>query len=197
MWLGHPLLLTVVGGLIAVGITGLLVPRITRGWQTHDRELDIKNALVVKASRAVGTFVTQLEINAAPREHGGRTVEPAFASAFFNWRTRSTEIGAEILTYFGDGKAFAAWQGYCTNTARVYEVLTTSLPKRKNDLLKRLVVPYLGTNYLHLNGLLDRPRTTSGAPNETYVNAVGELVRLLLKKEGVVAQKIITSPSVF
>ncbi len=56
-WFSHPILLLFVGALI----TSLLFPYLTRGWQDHQRALDLKATLVNTINESTESAFAELE----------------------------------------------------------------------------------------------------------------------------------------
>ena len=95
--LSHPLVLLLIGGAFTAGITNYLVPSITRKWQNHDKELELKSELVREVNRAAFDFFESIRLI----EYAGKpkTLEP-LDRAYVRWLTSTEVISAEMITYF-------------------------------------------------------------------------------------------------
>lgn len=99
--LSHPFLLVLVGGLL----TRLIVPALTRRWHTHQKELEIKIALVSEISESIVAFMTAIQVIHIgakrflenPQQWAG--VQQDLTKAYRDWEARSAVIGVKLQTY--------------------------------------------------------------------------------------------------
>jgi hypothetical protein len=122
-WLAHPLVLLLVGGAFTAGITNYLVPSITRQWQNHDKELEIKSALVQDVNRAAFQFFETIRL--IESEPPPKTLA-ALDRAYVSWRTSEQTFGATIQTYFPGERIAAASENLSLTMRVVYIVFKTS-----------------------------------------------------------------------
>jgi hypothetical protein len=102
--LKHPLTLLVLGGVL----TSIVGPFITRAWQNHERELEVKSELVDQMSQATAALMTSVHV----REFNpGRYSEDEFLEAFRQWDERSQVIDARLATYFPDNEGLSQGWG--------------------------------------------------------------------------------------
>lgn len=122
-WLSHPLVLLLIGGAFTAGITNYLVPSITRQWQNHDKELELKSGLVTTVNRAAFDFfesIRLIEYGAKPK-----TLAP-LDQAYVRWLTSTAVISAEMNTYFPSRKLNSDLNEVYLTTQVVYELFKTS-----------------------------------------------------------------------
>src|SRR3954465_8200034 len=65
--LGHPVFLLVLGA----AVSSLLIPAITRGWQNHEKQLQIKTGLVTDMSSSLTTFLMAIQFAEVQSEASG------------------------------------------------------------------------------------------------------------------------------
>jgi hypothetical protein len=93
-WLANPLLVTVVAAVLG----GLLIPYISKGWQDHQKALEIKTGLVTQMSESSsGTVATSrfLAGDLIP----AKTQQAIWNKAYRDWVTESSSIGAKLQAY--------------------------------------------------------------------------------------------------
>ena len=131
-WLSHPLVLLLIGGAFTAGITNYLVPSITRQWQNHDKELELKSGIVTKINGAAFGFfesIRSIEYAAKPK-----TLEP-LDRAYVRWLTSTAVISAEMNTYF-PSRAFNNDFTELYLTAQViYALFKTSNSAGRNEVI--------------------------------------------------------------
>jgi hypothetical protein len=104
-------------GLLVAGaaVTGLIVPYITRGWQRHQKRLELKVDLLREVSEAVTRIIT----HAQWRDMGAKTALSSEDRAEFDWRYGEWEVGTQVVqaqleAYFPDSPEIERhWSGYC------------------------------------------------------------------------------------
>ncbi len=213
-WLAHPLLLLLVGALVTAGITGLVVPSITRGWQNHDTALKIRSDLVARMGTSVSAFLAAAEADAVSTANDR---QKDLDRAYREWEVDSAEIDSQMLAYFPRAEADAgnrwpeahclgkrpestitadeSWREYACAIAGVYYLFSAPASRYgKQDTWLRRLTAYLRVPRKNVDGVLDSPRTGAGI-NATYVSAMRELFRKLRLREGEISQLILAAPS--
>lgn len=109
--LKHPLLLIVVGALFSSLISTYIIPDITRAWQDHQKELELKTDLVSKISEAVATTVVKGEISKGI-PHPPHKEDKALNDPLTNWKSSSAVIGSKLQAYFPDSELPQQWNNY-------------------------------------------------------------------------------------
>jgi hypothetical protein len=91
-WLANPLVVTVV----AAVLSGLLIPYVARGWQNHQKALEVKTGLVTQMSESSsGTVATSRFLAASLIPDA----QPIWNTAYRDWVTESSSIGAKLQAY--------------------------------------------------------------------------------------------------
>ena len=101
--LANPLLVTVVAAILS----GLLIPYVSRGWQNHQKALEVKTGLVTQMSESSSGTVATSRFLAASLISPTTDPQPIWNDAYRNWVTESSSIGARLQAYVsrqtGDG----------------------------------------------------------------------------------------------
>jgi hypothetical protein len=130
-------------GLLVAGaaVTGLLVPYITRGWQRHQKRLELKVDLLRELSEAVTRLIT----HAQWRDMGAKPELSPADRAEFEWRYGEWEVGTQVLqaqleAYFPDSPDIARhWSSYCDLLRALHKLswLTENRDQLLEDLRQR------------------------------------------------------------
>jgi hypothetical protein len=109
-WLANPLLVTVVAAFLG----SLLIPHITRGWQNHQKALEIKTDLVGQMSESVSDAVATGRIIAADLNPPSPSAQQQeWNDGYRAWSSSSASVAARLRAYAGsqvgsDWRTFAA-----------------------------------------------------------------------------------------
>lgn len=92
--LSHPFVLLVIGA----AITSYVIPLLTRRWQDHQKELELKVDLVSQISESVHRIIMAIE----PLEFGSsyKEVLSNYSKAYLEWQLKIAVIKAQIKLYF-------------------------------------------------------------------------------------------------
>lgn len=134
-WLAHPLSLLIVGA----AVSSLVVPALTRGWQDHQKELEVKTNLVSEIAEAATRFFVAVqfaELRAASQRHED------FDAAYRDWEVKSAVIASKLRAYFPGRVVEVDWEAYTAFAARLY-TLATATGKEKELDLERLQMAIL------------------------------------------------------
>jgi hypothetical protein len=98
-WLANPLVVTVV----AAVLSGLLIPYVSRGWQNHQKALEVKTGLVTQMSESSSGTVATSRFLAASLIPASSDPQPVWNEAYRTWVTESSSIGAKLQAYVSRG----------------------------------------------------------------------------------------------
>lgn len=117
--LSHPILLL----FLTAAISGYLVPHITRRWQDHQKELELKTALASSISDAVASMVIATESAESVKlgEKGGQT-QDEYRKAFRDWSVASAVIGSKLRVYFPGTELGQNWDDYSELVTTFYRL---------------------------------------------------------------------------
>jgi hypothetical protein len=114
-------------GLVILGavLTGLLVPFITRRWQNHQKELELKVDLLRRTSDAVTRIVTHgWFTRLAGTTWGSASDRIEFTWGYGEWLTQTRGLEAELQAYYqADEAIWRQWESYC-RLLRAFHELT-------------------------------------------------------------------------
>jgi hypothetical protein len=130
-WLGSPLLVAIVGTLFA----SVLIPHWTRGWQDHQKALELESGLVASMSQSASDAVITARLLSA-RGPTQAEVERATRS----WSVQSAVIGARLRAYFGP-RVGDSWQVYADGVADYVQLDTAGGRAAKVAQLRALRLP--------------------------------------------------------
>ena len=130
-WLASPLLITVV----AAVLSGLLLPYIARGWQNHQKALEVKTGLVTQMSESSSGTVATSRFLAAKLIPSAVEAQPVWNKAYRDWATESSSIGARLQAYVSLD-AGTRWRsfGYAVTDFLSLSVRASSLEGRKQQI---------------------------------------------------------------
>jgi hypothetical protein len=133
-FLKHPLTILLVGAVIS----GLLIPFITRRWQSHQKALEIKTQLVSELSRSIMEIIMAVQF----AHLGARSQKQAdFDKAFREWEIQSAVIGTRLQAYFPDTTIPEEWTDFSEIVTDFYAlegVDQGKRPKFMSEIRKRL-----------------------------------------------------------
>jgi hypothetical protein len=125
--LRHPLTLLFVTAIVS----GWLVPRITRSWQDHQREGELKVQLVTEAGTAVAKMLTAAQFS----EFGGSGKnQEEIDEDFKAWNTQQVVISTKIRAYVTDAAVAKDWDTFSEMITNVYALSAQGAPRRKKYL---------------------------------------------------------------
>ena len=186
------MLVTVVAALLG----SWLLPQLTRGWQNHQKSLEIKTGLVSQMSESVSSAVATGRFIAAglvaESSSDPRAEQGAWNDAYRTWTTESASIGAKLRAYFGAGIG-SDWQTF-TYVITDYLQLSANV-KRDSGRVEQVreIFTYrdrLTNAHLSRHDWLVLATTRSGA---AFQSAYAELGRGLLTRQDELVQRVLDS----
>ena len=123
-WLSHPLLLLIVGALIST----YLIPFLTRRWQNHQKELELKTSLVREINDYLMGMIMKIEFVEmyrvdAPPERFNKAFEN-MQSYYMDWMVKKEVIGSNIRAFFPKKIEIASEWDHLTNAVYLLEGLS-------------------------------------------------------------------------
>jgi len=130
----HPLVILIVGAMIS----SLLIPRITKRWQDHQKELEIKINLITKISEVIMKEVMSVQFMEIEIKHSdvkSKDFIKKFESTNDDYKQLEIEsaiIGSQLIAYFhNDNDIIQTWNKLVENLRRFY----ANLQSTYNDIL--------------------------------------------------------------
>jgi hypothetical protein len=110
---------------LGAALTSLLIPFVTRRWQNHQKELELKADLLRRVSDAVTRMITHgWFTRLAGKTWGDANDRLEFTWGFGEWLTDTRVLEAELQAYFqGDDGIRRHWATYC-ELLRAFHELT-------------------------------------------------------------------------
>jgi hypothetical protein len=111
---------------------------LARTWQTHDRELAIKDELVQQMTSATSNLSAAIQAYEFRPDSGTRR---AYVTAFGKWDTESQGVAAKIRTYFADESLAREWAQHSEIMLDWYNLADlhgTLQPQLRREALDRL-----------------------------------------------------------
>lgn len=125
-----------IGLLVAAAISGVLVPAIAQSWQNHQRELDIKSALVSNISLSTARLIGAVDnFEANPTTDLSR-----YNNAYLTWLNESQAESAQLSAYAlssGNNQVVSDWRSFSESMKDFYLLSVCPSPDR-SDLLSRM-----------------------------------------------------------
>jgi hypothetical protein len=185
-WLAHPLLLLLVGSLIS----SYLIPSVTRQWQNHQKQLEIRTQLVGDISDAVARIITAVQFV----EVGSATQSQSqFDEAFRSWEIERAILGSEIRSYYPHTDIGDSWSAFSEIVTEVYALSGTYDQTYRQQRLERIQT-YLPNSSIDWTSLADLTlREGDFSQRVTYQNAWFSLKDSLLAKRDELISRILES----
>jgi tetratricopeptide (TPR) repeat protein len=132
--LKHPIVLLVATAVLS----NYLIPRITRGWQDHQNEIQLKAAFVSDISQSVLGLVMSVQFAtnytlrtsalSASEPEALREVQSSLDESYRNWEIQSAVIGSKIRAYFPNTSNGSKWDAFAKIVSEVYALSGTTDP---------------------------------------------------------------------
>lgn len=106
-WLGNPLIVALVSTLLV----SLVIPKLTRQWQDHQKELEIQTALVGSMSKSASDAVISGRLLASGL-YQGREWQRIYNNSIRTWSVDGSVAGANLQAYFPRSDIGAEWRAY-------------------------------------------------------------------------------------
>jgi hypothetical protein len=129
--LSHPLLLVAVGA----GVSGYLVPALTRRWQDHQKELEVKVALVDQVSKAVAEITIAIQFAEVGAES---QTQEAFDEAYRAWEITQPTIGGRLRAYYPHSSLPADWMELARCVNQLYATTGVKDPEDRARRLRKI-----------------------------------------------------------
>lgn len=130
-WLSHPLLLLLIGALVS----SYLIPMLTRGWQNHQKQLELKTVLVTQIGEEVTDFLMAVQF----AEMGSTSQSPQdYDMAYRAWEIESAKLGALLSAYFPQTTIGEDWREFSEVLTDFYALSGAAQPADRQYLLDRM-----------------------------------------------------------
>ncbi len=183
-WIAHPLFLLLVGALIS----SYLIPSWTRRWQDHQKELELKVALIREINDSIMNMIMRIEVVEilAITKQGKEKEYEDMQSYYKKWMVEKEVIGSNIQAFFPDIIEIGRKWSDLTTIVYLLEALSEvgngeKIGTRKNTLRKiqklipkeRSFVDLGELSQRNIDNWLELKRLTVSLKNE-LVNAISK-----------------------
>ena len=184
--LSHPLVLIAAGALIS----SYLLPSLTRQWQNHERELDIKASLVQEMSETAAEFVVAVKTYAYHGFGSGRSeaeLNRDLSAARAKFDTKQSEIAAKLQAYFPETTLAEDWNRHADRLVSFFDTISSGDSRFAREQLTA-VETYLGGG-LNLEPLVQE------SSDDAYRDAFLGAQAALSAKKDILVQQVLKSDS--
>jgi hypothetical protein len=175
-------------------ISNFLVPAITRRWQDHQKELELKTGFVSEISESVMDIL--LAIQFAEVVARSQTQEQ-YDEAYRTWEKRKAVIGAKLRAYFPRTDLGPSWDQFGDIVSEVYALSGTSEPGERAEQLSKLK-QYFGTDAVDWQALANLELKKGDLHQyHNFSRAWFSLRQRVLQRKDALIQRILDSKIVF
>lgn len=119
--------------LLTAALSGYVVPRVTRRWQDHQKELEIKISLVEEISDAVLQFILAMQF--AERRI---STQEAYDEAYRKWEVQRAVLTGKLRAYFRDPAISQAFESFSDAVSDFYALAGISHPEYRTRQIEKL-----------------------------------------------------------
>jgi len=124
-----PLLVVLLTGVVS----GIVVPDITRHWQDHEKELQLKTSMVDSINDAVMQIVLAVQF-----VENNSLEQQKFDEAYQKWEVQSAVLSGRLKAYFGDPKISDTFDRFAEAMSEVYALSGTVIPALRLQRVDKL-----------------------------------------------------------
>ena len=172
--------------LLTAALSGYVVPRITRRWQDHQKELEIKTSLVEAVNDEVLQFVLAMQF----MERNASTQE-AFNEAYRKWEIQRAVLIGKLRVYFRDQSIALEFESYSDAVTDFYALAGISRPEYRTRQIKKLQ-SYFGEGATNWKRLEDQEERRADFFNWFF--AWGQLRQQVLLRKDEIIQRLVDAP---
>lgn len=122
-----------IGVALTAVLSGYLVPRITRRWQDHQKELELKISLVDLINDAVLQFIVAMQF--AERK---ASTQEAFDDAYRKWEVQRAVLEGKLSAYFDDASVSRDFALFSDAVSDFYALAGISHPEYRAKQIEKL-----------------------------------------------------------
>ena len=119
--------------LLTAALSGYVIPRITRRWQDHQKELEIKISFVEEISDAVLQFILAMQF--AQRRI---STQQAYDEAYRKWEVQRAVLTGKLRAYFRDPAIAQAFESFSDAVSDFYALSGISNPEYRARQIQKL-----------------------------------------------------------
>ena len=171
-------------------ISHYLIPKITRRWQDHQKELELKTGFVSEISESVLGIVMAVQF----AEGGAKSqTQEQFDEAYRDWEIKKAIIGSKIRGYFPQTTLGPDWDDFADIVSEVYALSGTTDEEFRNNRLEKLK-NYFATDSVDWQSLENLQLKKEGFLQfQTFYKAWFSLRKQILETKDKLVQRILDS----
>jgi hypothetical protein len=171
-------------------ISHYLIPKITKRWQDHQKELELKTGFVTEISESVLGIVMAIQF----AEVGAKSqTQDQFDNAYRDWEIKKAIIGSKIRGYFPHTTLGPDWDEFSDMVSEVYALSGTADKDFRNTRLNELK-QYFSTDSVDWKSLENLQLKKEGFIQfQVFYKAWFSLRKTILEKKDVLVQRILDS----
>lgn len=162
------------------------MPRITRRWQDHQKELELKTSLVEVISDAVLQFVLAMQF--AERQV---STQEAYDEAYRRWEIQRAVLSGKLRVYFKDPMIAQEFESFSEAVTEFYALGGISHPESRTRQIEKLK-GYFGAGATNWKSLADQEEHQTDA--FTWFFARWGLRQQVLVRKDMVVRKLLAAP---
>ncbi len=205
--LSHPLLLLLIGA----AFSSYLIPSLTRGWQNHQKEVELKAGLASDLTEKTTAFIMAVQsVELATRDtHSGPRTPKEIAThqaqidelnnRYQQWEVNSAVIGSRLRTYFPDHSLVADWRSLSDAITGFYAIEgTLDLASRNTQVIRLLgQVETLPLGRLSRDLKREQARLQSVLPDEYELRWANLRAELIARRDALIQRVLEADSSAF
>jgi hypothetical protein len=175
-------------------ISNYLIPEITRRWQDHQRELELKTGLVSEISESVLDIVLAAQFE----EAGAATqTQEQYDQAYRTWEKRKAIIGSKLRAYYPKTNLGQAWDEFAEAVSEISALSGPADAFPREERVRRLQ-DYFGADTIDWQ-LLANPGPKNEDPGQfqAFYRAWFALRQQVLRRKDAMIQTILDTKIVF
>jgi hypothetical protein len=172
--------------LLTAVLSGYVVPRITRSWQDHQKELEMKTSLVEEVSDAVLQFIIAMQF--AERKV---STQEAFDEAYRRWEVKRAVLIGKLRVYFRDPTIAQEFESFSDAVSDFYALTGIYHPEYRARQIEKLK-SYFGNAATNWERLSDQEERRDDFFNWFF--AWWDLRQQVLLRKDMIIRKLLAAP---
>jgi len=130
-WLSHPFLLLITGAIVST----YLIPMLTRRWQDHQKELELKINLVEQISEIVTKILVSVQFVVVGAKSQSQN---DFDTVYREWEIQRSRISSRLKAYFPRTTIGSDWDTFSALVTDFYALAGIPEKDRRNEHLRKI-----------------------------------------------------------
>jgi hypothetical protein len=172
---------------LTAAVSGLVVPEITRHWQDHEKELQLKTGLVDGVNETIMSMLVAIQ----SVDHGSGISQAKLDDAYDKWEVQRAMLSGKFKAYFPDEQIGQKFDRLTDAITELYALSSTTDPGFRQRRINQLK-SYFGEQITDWNVLADlkKRKTEFFTWSAAWFNVRNEIV---LRKDALVRELLKTN----